>query len=618
MQSINKSSPPKNILRKLATSALTRIQRALNIAGKSCERTISYLNSGQQLSSEQQLDSLQKYLSSTANVIPYLSIKPHFTVFLEVDKADDIAQEPFLRSLTSQLYKQWNLAIIGSKNSLSKESNSILQSVKGQISFIESPQHAKQFIAQHLPLSDQQHFLILAGSGVFAPHALLEFTRFINLHPESSILYADEAFCEGPFGEPATFYHKPGWSPLLHLSWNYLGAPTAFRLDKVREKLPAFETTIFNFRYDLCLRITDEVANRPVSIPFTLWYNINPADKCGDDRSSTKATYTLKENTAARRAYPIQNINQSKNAGSRIKWKLPSPAPLISIIIPNRDSSEILKKCVDSIFRLSSYPSFEVIICDNGSHQNSTLELYDGYTSQFGERFSVIRHEHPFNFARQTNSGVRQSKGTYCVFLNNDTEVLSPDWLEELIGPTLLPHIGAVCPKLLYSDGSIQHTGMSPITPWLAACYGRNQPCDSGVYFNYLQHPHEVLAATGACILIRKEVYVNIGMLDETFVPNGYGDVELGIKLNQKGLSCAYTPYAVLYHHESKSRGSNIEAFECLYLHRKYASEILNDPFRSPHITDISGFSGNSVYERTDFAPSVILRYLDLQSKFPT
>jgi len=280
----------------------------------------------------------------------------------------------------------------------------------------------------------------------------------------------------------------------------------------------------------------------------------------------------------ARRGRPCLVTYEPQTAHYRLKFELKEPKPLVSVIIPSKNSALYLRRCLESVFGKSTYPSFEVVISDNGSDEADCLELYKEYQAKYGERFCVDTKPAVFNFAEQINRGVARARGDYVLLLNNDTEVLTANWIEELLHLAQFPEVGAVGCKLLYPDGTIQHAGLMGAGRAVANHIALGLPGDSNIYFNTLNTIHEAQSVSGACLLVAKEKFLEAGGLDELYLPNGYGDVEFCLRLKDLGYTSLYTPYAKLVHFESKSRGKNIENFERHFMLRRRSFELLNDP----------------------------------------
>jgi GT2 family glycosyltransferase len=238
---------------------------------------------------------------------------------------------------------------------------------------------------------------------------------------------------------------------------------------------------------------------------------------------------------------------------SRVLWPIPKPPPFVSLIIATRDQSKVLEACVCSIQTLTNYPNWELIVLDNQSADPSTHCYFDQLRED--PRIRVFPYPKPFNYAALQNFGVQHSRGEVLVFLNNDVEVISPDWLQDLVRHVLRPDVGAVGARLLYSDGSIQHAGVVLGIGGVAGHVHRFFPGESPGYCGRIQLTQELSAVTAACLAVRKTAFEAVGGFDERHLKVALNDVDLCLKLTEHGLRNIYEPAVLLYHHESVSRG---------------------------------------------------------------
>jgi len=267
------------------------------------------------------------------------------------------------------------------------------------------------------------------------------------------------------------------------------------------------------------------------------------------------------------------------------------PEPLVSLLIPTRDKVEFLEACVRSILTRSNYHTFEVIILDNGSVETATLDFLDRIQKE-DARVRVLPWREPFNFSAINNYGVRQARGALIGLVNNDIEVISPGWLTEMVSHALRPEIGCVGAKLYYPDDTIQHAGVITGLGGVAGHSHKYFPRAAPGYFYRLKLVQNFSAVTGACMLVRKSVYEQAGGLDETGLGVAFNDVDFCLKVRELGYRNLWTPYAELYHHESKSRGTEntpdkVERFngEALFMQRKWKDMLRRDPCYSPNLT---------------------------------
>ena len=242
-----------------------------------------------------------------------------------------------------------------------------------------------------------------------------------------------------------------------------------------------------------------------------------------------------------------------------VDWPMPGEKPLVSIIIPNKDCAEYLEQCVSSIFEKSTYDRFEIVIVENNSTTEKIFELYRSLEAQH-DNLKVVTFEGSFDFSAICNLGAEQSSGDVLLFLNNDTQVITRDWLERMLVHMNRENLGCVGAKLLYPNDLIQHVGIV-VPKWGPAHINELLPRDTLGYFGYLRFPKEASAVTGACLMVSRKNFELIGGFDTEF-PIAYNDVDFCLRLRQEGLRVIVEPRAELYHYESVSRGADFDGKE--------------------------------------------------------
>jgi GT2 family glycosyltransferase len=291
----------------------------------------------------------------------------------------------------------------------------------------------------------------------------------------------------------------------------------------------------------------------------------------------------------------------------RIRHSLPTPAPLVSIVICTRDNKSLLQTAIESIHTKTTYPHYEVVVLDNGSRDSATLDYLASLS--FRPRTTVIRDDSLFNYSRLNNTAVRHARGQMLCLLNDDIEVLTPEWLEEMVSFAVQPDIGAVGARLWYPDGTLQHggvlMGIGGVAGHAHSRLGREQPG----YFSRGVLQQELSAVTGACLTVRRQVYDEVGGLDED-IAVAFNDVDLCLRIRAAGYRNIWTPFAELIHHESASRGyeDNPEKLarfrrEIRFMQDRWGAALDNDPHYNPNLSMDAGD-----YKLASLRPSSALR----------
>jgi GT2 family glycosyltransferase len=236
-----------------------------------------------------------------------------------------------------------------------------------------------------------------------------------------------------------------------------------------------------------------------------------------------------------------------------VRYAQPTPQPKVSLIIPTRDGAALLRRCLESLGEKTTYQNYDVTIIDNGSIEAESLRYLE---SVRGERIAVLREDGPFNFSALNNLGVRQTEGEIVCLLNNDIEIVTPDWLEEMVSVALQPGVGAVGARLWYPDGGLQHGGVLLGVGGVAGHAHRQLRRGSAGYFGRAILRQEFSAVTGACLVVQRRIFLEAGGLDETLAVTG-NDVDFCLRLQAAGYRNVWTPYAEMIHHESVSRGDD-------------------------------------------------------------
>ncbi|NOQ65526.1 MAG: glycosyltransferase, partial [Methyloprofundus sp.] len=370
---------------------------------------------------------------------------------------------------------------------------------------------------------------------------------------------------------------------------DYVGHLAVYKTQKINA-LGGYDSVLKTAQmYDMALRYSAELnATDIVHIPRVLYHY---CAELNDDTANANFYKQAVERAleTQQRAADVRLHSQLANT-LRVRYQLPEKPPLVSIIIPTRNGYDLLSRCVSSIFAKTTYTNYELIIVDNGSDEVLSLR-YLSHLQQ-DPRVTILCDDSPFNYSALNNKAVAQAKGEVIALLNNDLEVISEDWLTEMLSHVLHKEVGAVGAKLYYPDNSIQHAGVIVGLGGVAGHSHKHALRDSAGYRGRLLVVQNLSAVTAACLLVRKEVFTAVGGLDEHNLSIAFNDVDLCLRIQEHGFRNVWTPYAELYHYESASRGyedtpEKQARFngEIAYMQQRWGESLQVDPDYSPNLT---------------------------------
>ena len=533
----------------------------------------------------------QKALSHPAG---QLTLQPLISVIMPTYNTSPEMLDMAISSVRQQSYANWELCIADDASTLPETQAVIHQHVAGDgrihAIFREMNGHISEASNSALSISQGDYITFLDHDDQLAPDALMHVVCEINAHPTVDVIYTDEDKISEDGVRSAPFF-KPDWSPHLALSQAYLGHLVCYRAALVK-RLGGLRSGLDGAQdYDLWLRaanITSEIRHLPQVL---YHWRMHPGSTAADGTTKPYAHDAGRRavNDFLRQRYPsaaVEGADGEHLFTYQAKFSLPDSL-LVSIIIPTKDKSELLAECINSIVTKSSWKNFEIILLDNNSSEAKTFDYFD-FVQKEDSRIKVISMPIPFNWSRLNNLGVKQAKGGVLVFLNNDTSVISADWIEYLAGYSQLPDVGTVGGLLLFDDGTIQHSGVVVgMNNWADHVFKGTKPLHAGGPFVSPVLTRNVLAVTGACLAIAREKFETLGGFDEAFVICG-SDVELGLRAHRQGLFNVMCAEARLYHHESKTRNpAAIPENDFIQSDKKYSPYRLTvaDPFYSPNLS---------------------------------
>ena len=510
--------------------------------------------------------------------------------------------EPWLRaaieSVRGQVYPHWQLCLADDA-SAAPHVRAILEEYARcdpRIVFCVRPErgHISAATNSALDLARGDWITFLDHDDELHPAALACLALEIAEHPDAELIYTDEDKIDSD-GRRSTPYFKPDWNPELIIGQNFvchLAAYPAARLRTLCGMRIGFEGCQ---DWDLVLRATHARNDARVRhIPRVLYHwrmlpGSTALDHSAKDYVIAAGERTLREHFERidlRKA--VLAVNESGHW--QASYPMPEPPPLISILIPTRNHRAHLERCVDSIRANTTYPHFEIVVVDNQSDDSATLDLLARWEKDDSVR--VLRYDAPFNYAALHNFAVPKCSGALICLLNNDTEIITPRWLQEMAGHAIRPTTGAVGAMLLYPDDTIQHAGIFVGIGGVADHPFKREPRDCRGQMSRLHVTQNLSAVTGACLLVRKALYAEAGGLDEKNLAVAYNDVDFCLRLLALGYRNVWTPLAVLYHHESLSRGYEDTpekvarlAREYHYMRARWPELLDHDPAYNPNLT---------------------------------
>ncbi|MCH7483605.1 MAG: glycosyltransferase [Chloroflexi bacterium] len=479
-----------------------------------------------------------------------------------------------IESVRRQVYGNWELCLAddGSTKPGVRELLEGYSRLDSRIKVTLGEQNGGISVASNaaLALSTGEFVGLLDHDDVLTPDAVFEVVKLLNERPELDYVFSDEDKMEldGTRLDP---FFKPDWAPDLLNCLNYVTHFSVYRksiIDEVGGFRIGFEGSQ---DWDLTLRVTERT-QRIAHIPRPLysWRKV-PGSAATSDRAKEYASAAAKKalgEAIDRRGLKAVVLDGPYRGYYRVKYEI-SGAPKVTIVIPTRDQAQMLRRCVDSIRSRSTYANYEIMIINNQSREAETLR----YLETFGGR--VIDYPHQFNYSAQMNLGVQAAGTDYVILLNNDTQVISPDWIEAMLEYGQRPDVGAVGARLFFPGGQEQHEGV------LVGCGGGLAGhLAHGGYFGLGECVRNVSAVTAACMLVKTNAYEEVGGLDED-LRVAYNDVDFCLKLREKGYEVIYTPYAQLAHHEGGTRGHRHPEKDERLFRTRWAD--YRDPYYNPN-----------------------------------
>jgi len=529
--------------------------------------------------------------------IETFSHKPLVSILLPAPNPQNNYLSAAIESVRQQIYPHWELCISveewedGQIKELLNEFHDMDDRIK--VIYRNNNRHKYDVFNSILKKAEGEWVAFLDQDDEISAQALYFVVNEINEHSEAEIIYSDEDKID-EYGRRSSPHFKSDWNPDLFYSYNYISNFLACRASLIktaggfREEFEEAQT------YDLLFRCTKKIQSQNIRhIPRILYHRRHNSKS---KRMSGAAKSDADELSKAALREHFKNSGQRIQINSglvphtyRVRYQVQEPLPKVDIIIPTRNRYDLLANCIKSIRNQTQYSNYEIIVVDNLSDDPKTLNLLEELKSKSITK--VLHFKKPFNFSAINNYAASKTDGSVLCLMNNDIEVLDRHWLLEMVSHAQRPEVGAVGCKLLYPNKTIQHGGIITGILGVAGHSHKHYPADSPGYFFRLQTIQNISAVTGACLVVRRELYENAGGLEEQ-LEVAFNDVDFCLRVREKGYRNLWTPFAKLIHHESQSRkhDDTPEKQELLnkekdFMLKRWGNNLNKDPYYNPNLT---------------------------------
>lgn len=533
-----------------------------------------------------------------ATLLAALNSKPVVSILVPTYNTPEEWLRRCIESVRAQVYPHWELCLADDASTAEHVAR-VLQEYAALDTRIryelrQENGHISAASNTALQMASGEYIALLDHDDELHPMALLECMHAFEVNPAWKMLFTDEDKID-KHGRRSDPYFKSDWNPDLFLSQNCVCHLTICRAELI-QAVGGFTLGLEGAQdWDLVLRMTERLSTAEVGhVPKVLyhWRMIegSTAMAPGEKSYAHHAAQRSVQGHLDRMGSGAKVLEMPSYSGYfRIAYPLPEPAPLVSLLIPTRDRIDLLKQCIDSILKLTTYPNFEILVIDNDSQEAESKAYFAEI--QRDARVRVLHYPHPFNYSAINNAGARHARGSVLGLLNNDIEVITPGWLEEMVSHALRMEIGVVGAMLYYPNDTIQHAGV------ILGIGGVAGHCYVGMPRGWPGDKHRgglvqsLSAVTAACAVVRREVFEQVSGLDEE-LEVAFNDVDFCLRVRQAGYRNLWTPFAELYHHESASRGyettpSKIARFkrEEAFMKERWGTQLLQDPYYNVNLT---------------------------------
>ncbi|EKO3628588.1 glycosyltransferase [Vibrio metschnikovii] len=568
-----------------------QVQQAVE---QTAEPLIDY---GQWLEKYGQLSSEQ--VQAVSSRIASLSERPKISVLMPVYNPPLDYLRQAIESVQAQLYPEWELCIAddASPNQAVRDLLREFAQQDSRIRVVEREQngHISRATNSALALASGDFIALMDHDDRLANDALYWVAEAISANPQAALIYSDEdkLSADGLTRYDPNF--KPQWNPELLRSQNCISHLGVYKTD-VAKALGGFRAGFEGAQdWDFALRYSETLSpEQIIHIPRILyhWRAIEGSTAIDGDEKPYALTAGLQavQEHCDRMNIQAQVVEHPERHYARVKYAIPTPQPMVSMIIPTRNGLDVLSVCIDSILAKTTYSNYEIIIVDNGSDCADTLAYLDKLQRE-NDNIVLLHDDSPFNYSALNNKAAAIAKGEILALVNNDVQVITPDWLTEMVGHAMQPQNGAVGARLWYPDDTLQHGGVI-LVGGVAGHAHKHLPKGMPGYACRAIVAQNYSAVTAACLVVRKAVFEQVGGLNETDLTVAFNDIDFCLKVQEAGYFNVWTPYAELYHYESKTRGfedtpAKQARFgkEVAYMRNRWGHRLDADPCYNPNLT---------------------------------
>ncbi|MEI7824502.1 MAG: glycosyltransferase [Chlorobiaceae bacterium] len=545
-------------------------------------------------------DSLtEEKITTLRTKIDHMTQLPLISVLMPVYNPSPIFLEEAILSVKKQIYQNWELCI-ADDNSTDKRIQRLIKKHANsdpriKYTFRTQNGHISAASNSALEIASGDYTALLDHDDLLTPNALYWIANEIINYPDSALIYSDEDKLNEK-GKRCDPYFKCDFNYGLLLSHNMISHLGTYKTSLLRQLGGFREGFEGSQDYDVALRMIEILDPHMIRhIPKVLYHwRVHKKSNAlsGDNKPYAHLAALKAINEHLQRMDIAATAEAAPEAPgmNRVRYHLPVNPPEVEIIILTRDKPALIQACIKSILKQTTYPNYSITIVDNGSEEQETHDLFSAWKQH--HRISVFRDDSGFNFSRLNNKAIEHSKAEFICMMNNDITIISPRWLDEMMGHALQAGVGAVGARLWYPNETLQHGGVILGMGGIAGHTAKHIKKGDPGYFGRACLQQDFSAVTAACLLVRKAHYLSVGGFDENNLTVAFNDVDFCLKLGEKGLRNLWTPYAEMYHHESASRGYENtpekqarHKKEIEYMKKRWGRKLLHDQSYSPNLS---------------------------------